>query len=442
MPYTIDRRNKTDAPSFHQLYRPIQGAMTGMPPLEARGHRPLKMTFDDQLKSLVFFHLEEHTSSQHLLQVLEEDDFARDVIAPKNGIKKSSFSEAVNSRGLEQLAHIYQNLQSEAVDVLPKEHDELGDLIGIDGSLIDACLSMHWADYRKGSKKAKVHLGFDLNHSIPRKIFLSDGKGAERPFVSMILSPGQTGVMDRGYQAHDRFDQWQEEGKHFVCRIKASTKKKRIKDNDINPDSNIFYDAIALLGTPGVNQTEKPLRLVGFTVDGIKYWVATSRFDLTAEQIAFIYKLRWDIEIFFGWWKRHLRVYHLIARSEYGLMVQIVSGLITYLLLAIYCREQHNEKVSIKRVRELRIKIQNETRITKNGTGGPDLKKTTKCQNVMQEPNRKLLRKNKDFLYIFIDHPHLFNIDFHRAPASRLYLRNDLSSIARSIRWTSTKILL
>jgi hypothetical protein len=41
-------------------------------------------------------------------------------------------------------------------------------------------------------------------------------------------------------------------------------------------------------------------------------------------------------------------------------MVQILAGLITYLLLAIYCREQHNEKVSIKRVRELRIKIQNE----------------------------------------------------------------------------------
>ncbi len=43
-------------------------------------------------------------------------------------------------------------------------------------------------------------------------------------------------------------------------------------------------------------------------------------------------------------------------------MVQILAGLITYLLLAIYCREQHNEKVSIKRVRELRIKIQNEIR--------------------------------------------------------------------------------
>ena len=370
MPYTIDRRKKVDAPSFHQLYRPIQRAMIGMSPLEALGHRPLKMTFDDQLKALIFFHLEEHVSGQHLLQVLKDDDFARDHIAPEKGIKKSSFAEAINSRGLEQLAHVYQNLQTNAVAVLPKEHADLGDLIGIDGSLIDACLSMHWADYRKGSKKAKVHLGFDLNRSIPRKVFLSDGNGAERPFVSMILSPGQTAVLDRGYQAHDLFDLWQEDGKHFVCRIKGKTKKTYIEKQEINPDSNIFYDAIVLLGTPGTNQTKKPVRLVGYIVDGSKYWVATDRYDLTAEQIAFIYKLRWDVETFFAWWKRHLKVYHLIARSDYGLMVQILAGLITYLLLAIYCREQHNEKVSIKRVRELRINIQNEIRMPTSNMDG------------------------------------------------------------------------
>ena len=143
-----------------------------------------------------------------------------------------------------------------------------------------------------------------------------------------------------------------------------------MKTHEIDPDSNIFYDAVVLLGTPGVNQTQKPVRVVGYTVNNVKYWVATSRHDLKAEQIALIYKLRWDIEIFFGWWKRHLRVYHLIARSQYGLMVQIISGLITYLLLAIYCREQHNERVSIKRVRELRIKIQNETRITNSRMAG------------------------------------------------------------------------
>ena len=43
-----------------------------------------------------------------------------------------------------------------------------------------------------------------------------------------------------------------------------------------------------------------------------------------------------------------LGVYHLIARSEYGVMVQILGGLITYLLLAIYCYQNHGEPVSIK----------------------------------------------------------------------------------------------
>ena len=104
------------------------------------------------------------------------------------------------------------------------------------------------------------------------------------------------------------------------------------------------------------------MRLVGYEIQGTKYWIATNRCDLAAEQIATIYKLRWDIEKFFAWWKRHLKVYHLIARSEHGLMVQILAGLITYLLLAIYCRQQHNEPVNIQRVRELRIKIDNELR--------------------------------------------------------------------------------
>ena len=278
--------------------------------------------------------------------------------------------------------YVYQNLQARASAILPKQHPELGDLVGIDGSLIDATLSMHWADYRKKSKKAKVHLGFDLNQAIPRKIYLTDGNGAERPFVSLILSDGQTGVMDRGYQSHNRFDQWQRDGKLYMCRVKASTKKTIIKQNSIDPDSIVFFDAIVVLGATEVNQTQTPLRLVGYEVDRIKYWIATNRYDLTAEQVATAYKLRWDIENFFAWWKRHLKVYHLIARSEHGLMVQILAGLITYLLLAIYCHRQFNERVSIKRVRQLRIKIQNELRAGIFGKPSDTNLKEQKLQNV------------------------------------------------------------
>ena len=309
---------------------------------------------------MVYFHLQEHKSARHLIQDLKENVFAKEHIAPDGGISRSSFSEAINHRGLEQLQFYFENLYKTAIGVLPKEHAQLGELVSIDGSLINAVLSMYWADYRKGAKKAKAHFGFDINHGIPNKIFLTDGNGGERPFVTRILSKGKTGVMDRGYQSHKDFDLLQEEGKHFVCRIKSKTTRTIIEKHDVDADSYIFYDALVLLGTPNQNQTEKPVRVVGYEISGVKYYVATDRHDLTAEQVASVYKLRWTIANFFKWWKEHLKVYHLIARSEYGLMVQILAGLITYLLLAIYCREQFNEKVSIKRVRQLRTAILND----------------------------------------------------------------------------------
>ena len=105
--------------------------------------------------------------------------------------------------------------------------------------------------------------------------------------------------------------------------VSGKYKKTCIKSHAVKPNSIVFYDAMVLLGTPGVNQTEKELRVVGYRVDNKVYWVATNRYDLSAEEIATVYNLRWNIEIFFGWWKRHLKVYHLIARSEHGLMTQI-----------------------------------------------------------------------------------------------------------------------
>jgi hypothetical protein len=363
LPHSIDAQySNKRPPSLKDLWHPVERIDDTVPPLEARGHRPLKLTFEHQLKSLVCFHLEEHDSARHLLQFLEEDEYAREFIAPPDGIKRSSYCEAINTRGLEQLIYVYEKLKEQATQTLPLEHPELGDLVAIDGSLIDAVMSMTWADYRQGAKKAKVHLGFNINQSIPTKIFFTDGKGDERPFVSRILSPGQTGVMDRYYQCHKNFDQWQEDEKHFVCRIKANTRKTIIESRDLPADRIVFFDAIVLLGTPSVNQTKKELRLVGYRIGHAAYWVATDRSDLSAEQIALIYKLRWEIEKFFGWWKQHLRVYHLIARSQYGFMVQIIAGLITYLLLSIYCQKHYRERVSIKRVRELLIKIQNEAR--------------------------------------------------------------------------------
>ena len=347
-------------PTQRQLQKPIKNILPNVPPLKSRSNKPLAMNTEELINILTYYHLQEFSSGSELIQALQEDDYARKFVAPAGGIKHSTFFDTVNDRGVEQLLFVFTELQKQATGILPSQHSELGDLVAIDGSLIDSVLSMHWAEYRTDSKKAKLHLGFDLNHGVPRKLFLTEGNGAERPFVSSIIEPGQTGVLDRGYQAHHLFDQWQLDGCHFVCRIKEATHKEILQEFPVHENSHVFFDAMVLLGTPNVNQTKKPIHLVGYTIDGKSYWVATDRFDLLAEQVALVYKLRWDIESFFAWWKRHLNVYHLFARSKNGLMVQILSGLITYLLLAIYCQEQHGKSVSIHRVRQLRNQIRNE----------------------------------------------------------------------------------
>ena len=40
----------------------------------------------------------------------------------------------------------------------------------------------------------------------------------------------------------------------------------------------MFYDAMVHLGTNGINQTEKPVRVIGYRIDGKHYWLATDRF--------------------------------------------------------------------------------------------------------------------------------------------------------------------
>jgi len=111
--------NKDNAPSFLKRWKPLLKILSKLSPLKSRGNRPLKIDFEHQLKALVFFHFEEHTSASHLIQVLKEDDFASEQIAPSDGIEKSSFSEANNTRGLAQFLEVFQELYVSAHRSVP-----------------------------------------------------------------------------------------------------------------------------------------------------------------------------------------------------------------------------------------------------------------------------------------------------------------------------------
>ena len=185
--------------------------------------------------ALIYFHLQEHTSPTPYTG-FEREWFAKQCIAPEDGISRSSFSGDKQPAG--QLQLVFQELAKKRKAFFQKSSRAWRPCIH--WWKFDWCSIINvLGDYRQGSKKAKGHFGFNINKGIPTDVHLSNGKG-RRPFVSVILSPGETGIMDRGYQSQG-FWSSSGEGKHFVCRIKVGTTKTIIEQNDVNSNSSIFY---------------------------------------------------------------------------------------------------------------------------------------------------------------------------------------------------------
>ena len=56
-----------------------------------------------------------------------------------------------------------------------------------------------------------------------------------------MLDIGQTGVLDRGYQDHSRFDTWIEDDKHFVARLKKNTQRETLQQLPFLKGVPIFF---------------------------------------------------------------------------------------------------------------------------------------------------------------------------------------------------------
>ncbi len=350
------------SPTFSMLIAPLETQLPHLTRLVSRSNRPLEFTFSHQVRALVYYHTEACTSGQDLLQAAHADPFVHALMVPDTGLGESTFYEANAQRGSQQMVELVERLAKQASKRLKIAYPELGPLVALDGSLIQACLSMRWAEYSSTQRKAKAHVGFDLNYGIPRRMALTEGTGAERPFVSTLLEPGDTGVLDRGYVDYQRFDAWIDEGKHFVVRIRKNAHREVLEHRPIPQGTALFFFAKVRLGDD-THRMQHPLFLVGFKSRGKIYWVATDRADLSAEQIGFIFSLRWEIETFFAWWKRHLDVYHLLSRNPHGVLLQLLAGLVTYLLLVLYFHQRYGERPSIRRVREMRRHIRQEVAI-------------------------------------------------------------------------------
>lgn len=215
-----------------------------------------------------------------------------------------------------------------------------GNVYALDSTTIDLCLSVFWwAEFRKHKGGIKLHTLYDVKTSIPS--FLHVSKASVHDVNILDLIPYEAGsyyVMDKGYIDFKRLHKLHSQGSFFVTRSKDNTRFKRMYSNVVDKTTGVISDQIGKLENyySKKDYPDKLRRIKYYDGEQKKYLVfLTNNTDLQATEIAFLYKKRWEVEIFFKWMKQHLKIKSFWGTTLNAVKVQIYCAIIAYCLVAI-----------------------------------------------------------------------------------------------------------
>lgn len=221
-----------------------------------------------------------------------------------------------------------------------------GKVYAFDSTTIPLCLSVFWwAKFRKKKGGVKVHVLYDLEVQVPAFYHITTASVHDSKAMPEI--PYETGayyIFDRGYNNFKELFRIQRMESFFVVRAKTNLQNKCVKWKRRMP-KNILSDAEIEL-TVYNSRMDYPdnLRLVRYYDEkqGREFMFLTNAMDLTAQQIADLYKNRWQIELFFKWLKQHLKIKKFWGTTENAVRIQIAAAITAYCLVAIV---QHDMKL-------------------------------------------------------------------------------------------------
>jgi IS4 transposase len=156
----------------------------------------------------------------------------------------------------------------------------------------------------------------------------------------MDIIPYEAGsfyVADKGYTDFMRLYKVHTNGSFFVTRAKENLQFKRICSRAVNKTNGVQSDQIGkLVVYKSKNEyPEKLRRIKYYDSEHDKYLVfLTNNMDLKASEIAFLYKKRWEVELFFKWMKQHLKIKAFWGRTLNAVKIQMYCAVIAYCLVA------------------------------------------------------------------------------------------------------------
>ena len=209
-----------------------------------------------------------------------------------------------------------------------------------DATTIDLCLSVYpWAPFRSTKAAIKLHTLLDVRGSIPSFIHISDGKTHEVNVLDALTpEPGAFYLLDRGYMDFARLHTLHEAGSFFLIRAKRGLRVKRRYSHPIDRiGTTVLCDQTVTLEVFYSKQGYPTAlrRVVIRDQDGKRVTFLTNNTSLAPETVGELYRLRWQVELFFKWIKQHLRIKAFFGTSENAVKTQIWIAVATYVLIAI-----------------------------------------------------------------------------------------------------------
>jgi hypothetical protein len=345
-----------------KYFRPLWPILKNFPQEPSRP--PRQLHYDQYLCFILFYFFNPTLTGVRSIQRASQLEKVQNVLGVKS-TSLGSFSEAGNVFDYTLLPPMIKALAQKALpqEIDPRLKDLEKTLVAFDGSLLPALPKMIWALWLdEDHKAAKLHLEFDLLKSVPTQASLTDGNGNEKTILRKQLRSGKVYVVDAGYAQYSLLEDILKARSSFVCRLRDNAVWETLYEKQLSPEdrqTGVQRDLVVHLGSK-VKQDDlsTPVRVIEIhhfdpvpcrrpsrvsskktfrTRDGnYTLLIVTDLLELPAELIALIYRFRWQIELFFRWFKCILKCQHFLSLSQNGLAIQVYCALIASLLISLW----------------------------------------------------------------------------------------------------------
>jgi IS4 transposase len=252
---------------------------------------------------------------------------------------RSTLSDANSKRPCAVFAGLFAHMAGQASRGLRKKIGEAVRLIDATGLKLSGLSD--WASFSAGVCGAKLHVVYDPDAARP--LYAAVTTARINDIVAgkaMPIERGATYVFDLAYYDFAWWADLDAAGCRIVTRLKKNTPLAVVAERPVPAGARVLSDKIGHLPERvkhgRKNPFRDPVREVRVNTEtGKELRILTNDLDAPADEIADLYKRRWQIELFFRWIKQTLKIRHFLGTSENAVRIQVAVALIAFLLLRL-----------------------------------------------------------------------------------------------------------